>query len=309
VDVVTMEFENVSAAAASAAAEVALVRPSGAALHTTQQRAREKAFLSAHGLPVTPWVRVTSAEALRAALAVVGVPAIVKTAAFGYDGKGQQRVHGEDEAAAVWARLGGGEAVVEQVVDFVCEVSVVAARGVDGTMVDYGAVENVHRHHILHLTKAPAGVSAQVAAEASALTRRVMEALDYVGVLCVEFFVTRDGRLLVNEIAPRPHNSGHYTIEACATSQFEQQVRAVCGLPLGSTAQVRPAAMINLLGDVWAGGEPRWAEVLAMPGVALHLYGKAEPRAGRKMGHLTVVADTAADAVARVTRAYEVLRG
>ena len=309
VDVVTMEFENVSAAAASAAAEVALVRPSGAALHTTQQRAREKAFLSAHGLPVTPWVRVTSAEALRAALAVVGVPAIVKTAAFGYDGKGQQRVHGEDEAAAVWARLGGGEAVVEQVVDFVCEVSVVAARGVDGMMVDYGAVENVHRHHILHLTKAPAGVSAQVAAEASALTRRVMEALDYVGVLCVEFFVTRDGRLLVNEIAPRPHNSGHYTIEACATSQFEQQVRAVCGLPLGSTAQVRPAAMINLLGDVWASGEPRWAEVLAMPGVALHLYGKAEPRAGRKMGHLTVVADTAADAVARVTRAYEVLRG
>ena len=309
VDVVTMEFENVSAAAASAAAEVALVRPSGAALHTTQQRAREKAFLSAHGLPVTPWVRVTSAEALRAALAVVGVPAIVKTAAFGYDGKGQQRVHGEDEAAAVWARLGGGEAVVEQVVDFVCEVSVVAARGVDGTMVDYGAVENVHRHHILHLTKAPAGVSGQVAAEASALTRRVMEALDYVGVLCVEFFVTRDGRLLVNEIAPRPHNSGHYTIEACATSQFEQQVRAVCGLPLGSTAQVRPAAMINLLGDVWASGEPRWAEVLAMPGVALHLYGKAEPRAGRKMGHLTVVADTAIDAVARVTRAYEVLRG
>lgn len=309
VDVVTMEFENVSAAAASAAAEVALVRPSGAALHTTQQRAREKAFLSAHGLPVTPWVRVTSAEALRAALAVVGVPAIVKTAAFGYDGKGQQRVHGEDEAAAVWARLGGGEAVVEQVVDFVCEVSVVAARGVDGTMVDYGAVENVHQHHILHLTKAPAGVSAQVAAEASALTRRVMEALDYVGVLCVEFFVTRDGRLLVNEIAPRPHNSGHYTMEACATSQFEQQVRAVCGLPLGSTAQVRPAAMINLLGDVWASGEPRWADVLAMPGVALHLYGKAEPRAGRKMGHLTVVADTAADAVARVTRAYEVLRG
>jgi len=309
VDVVTMEFENVSAAAASAAAEVALVRPSGAALHTTQQRAREKAFLSAHGLPVTPWVRVTSAEALRAALAVVGVPAIVKTAAFGYDGKGQQRVHGEDEAAAVWARLGGGEAVVEQVVDFVCEVSVVAARGVDVTMVDYGAVENVHRHHILHLTKAPAGVSGQVAAEASALTRRVMEALDYVGVLCVEFFVTHDGRLLVNEIAPRPHNSGHYTIEACATSQFEQQVRAVCGLPLGSTAQVRPAAMINLLGDVWASGEPRWAEVLAMPGVALHLYGKAEPRAGRKMGHLTVVADTAIDAVARVTRAYEVLRG
>jgi 5-(carboxyamino)imidazole ribonucleotide synthase len=308
VDVVTMEFENVSAEAAGVAADVARVRPSGSALHTTQQRAREKAFLQAHGFPVAPCVRVTSADGLRAALGAVGTPAIVKTAAFGYDGKGQQRVQHEGDVAAVWSRLGGGEAIVEQVIDFACEVSVVAARGADGTMVDYGAVENVHRHHILHLTMAPARVAASVAAEASALTRRVMEALDYVGVLCVEFFVTRDGRLLVNEIAPRPHNSGHYTIEACATSQFEQQVRAVCGLPLGSTVQRRPAAMINLLGDVWAGGAPQWAEALAVPGVALHLYGKAEPRAGRKMGHLTAQADTLDDAVARVTQAYDALQ-
>jgi len=308
VDVVTMEFENVSAEAAAAAAEVAVVRPSGAALHTTQQRAREKAFLQAQGFPVAPCVRVTSADELRAALSVVGVPAIVKTAAFGYDGKGQQRVHDERDVAAVWARLGGGEAIVEQVIDFACEVSVVAARSADGRMADYGAVENVHRHHILHLTMAPARVSVTVAAEASALARRVMNALDYVGVLCVEFFVTRDGRLLVNEIAPRPHNSGHYTIEACATSQFEQQVRAVCGLPLGSTTQHRPAAMINLLGDVWAGGDPQWAAALAVPGVALHLYGKAEPRTGRKMGHLTVVADTLDEAVARVTQAYDALQ-
>ena len=308
VDVVTMEFENVSAEAAAAAAEVAVVRPSGAALHTTQQRAREKAFLQAQGFPVAPCVRVTSADELRAALSVVGVPAIVKTAAFGYDGKGQQRVHDARDVAAVWARLGGGEAIVEQVIDFACEVSVVAARGADGAMADYGAVENVHRHHILHLTLAPARVSATVAAEASALARRVMNALDYVGVLCVEFFVTRDGRLLVNEIAPRPHNSGHYTIEACATSQFEQQVRAVCGLPLGSTTQHRPAAMINLLGDVWAGGDPQWAAALAVPGVALHLYGKAEPRTGRKMGHLTVQADTLDEAVARVTQAYDALQ-
>ena len=308
VDVVTMEFENVSADAAAAAAGVTVVRPSGAALHTTQQRAREKAFLQAQGLPVAPCVRVTSEDELRAALSMVGVPAIVKTAAFGYDGKGQQRVRHADDVPGVWARLGGGEAIVEQVIDFACEVSVVAARGADGTMADYGAVENEHRHHILHLTMAPARVPAAVTAEASALARRVMEALDYVGVLCVEFFVTRDGRLLVNEIAPRPHNSGHYTIEACATSQFEQQVRAVCGLPLGSTAQARPAAMINLLGDVWAGGEPQWEAALAEPGVALHLYGKAEPRAGRKMGHLTVVADTLDEAVARVTRAYEALQ-
>ncbi len=308
VDVVTMEFENVSADAAAAAAGVTVVRPSGAALHTTQQRAREKAFLQAQGLPVAPSVRVTSEDELCAALSVVGVPAIVKTAAFGYDGKGQQRVRHADDVPGVWARLGGGEAIVEQVIDFACEVSVVAARGADGSMADYGAVENEHRHHILHLTMAPARVPAAVTAEASALARRVMEALDYVGVLCVEFFVTRDGRLLVNEIAPRPHNSGHYTIEACATSQFEQQVRAVCGLPLGSTAQARPAAMINLLGDVWAGGEPQWEAALAEPGVALHLYGKAEPRAGRKMGHLTVVADTLDEAVALVTRAYEALQ-
>jgi len=308
VDVVTMEFENVSADAAAAAAGVTVVRPSGAALHTTQQRAREKAFLQAQGLPVAPCVRVASEDELRAALSVVGVPAIVKTAAFGYDGKGQQRVRYAEDVPGVWARLGGGEAIVEQVIDFACEVSVVAARGADGTMADYGAVENEHRHHILHLTMAPARVPAAVTAEASALARRVMEALDYVGVLCVEFFVTRDGRLLVNEIAPRPHNSGHYTIEACATSQFEQQVRAVCGLPLGSTAQARPAAMINLLGDVWAGGEPQWEAALAEPGVALHLYGKAEPRAGRKMGHLTVVADTLDEAAARVTRAYEALQ-
>ncbi|MDH4066960.1 MAG: 5-(carboxyamino)imidazole ribonucleotide synthase [Acidobacteriota bacterium] len=307
VDVVTFEFENVSADAADAAAEIVPVRPSGAALHITQQRAREKAFLADRGFPVTPFARVQSLDELAVALGAVGLPAIVKTAAFGYDGKGQHRITGIEQAETVWSVVGHQEAVVERVVDFACEISVVAARGLEGAVVDYGAIENRHVNHILDLSVAPARIPPTVAAEAGAIARRIVEALDYVGVLCVEFFVTRDHRLLVNEIAPRPHNSGHLTIEAAATSQFEQQVRAVCGLPLGSTALTRPAAMVNLLGDLWAEGEPDWDAALSLPGVALHLYGKDEPRPGRKMGHLTVLADTAGEAADRAIAARAVL--
>jgi 5-(carboxyamino)imidazole ribonucleotide synthase len=307
VDVVTFEFENVSADAADAAAEFAPVRPSGAALHIMQQRAREKAFLADRGFPVPPFARVQSLDELAVALGNVGLPAIVKTAVFGYDGKGQHRITAIEQAEAVWKLIGHQEAIVEQVVDFSCEISVVAARGLDGATVDYGAIENRHVNHILDLSMAPARVPPAVGAEASALARRVLEELGYVGVLCVEFFVTRDNRLLVNEIAPRPHNSGHLTIEACATSQFEQQVRTVCGLALGSTAQARPAAMVNLLGDVWKDGEPDWDAALAVPGAALHLYGKGDPRPGRKMGHITVVADTVEEAAERALAARAVL--
>jgi len=307
VDVVTFEFENVSAEAAELAAELAPVRPSGSALHVTQQRAREKAFLADRGFPVPAFARVQSLDELAVALGTVGLPSIVKTAAFGYDGKGQHRITAIEQAEPVWGLIGHQEAIVERVVDFACEVSVVAARGLDGAMVDYGAIENQHANHILDLSISPARVPTTVAAEASALAQRVMEELGYVGVLCVEFFVTRENQLLVNEIAPRPHNSGHLTIEACATSQFEQQVRAVCGLPLGSTAQARPAAMVNLLGEVWAEGEPDWDAALAVPGAALHLYGKGDPRPGRKMGHITVVADTAEQAVDRALAARAVL--
>ncbi len=307
VDVVTFEFENVSADAADAAAEFAPVRPSGSALHITQQRAREKAFLADRGFPVPAFSRVQSLDELAVALGTVGLPAIVKTAAFGYDGKGQHRITAIDQAEPVWSLVGHQTAIVEQVVDFACEVSVIAARGLDGEVVDYGAIENVHVNHILDLSVAPARVPGQVATEARALARRVLEELGYVGVLCVEFFVTKDHRLLVNEIAPRPHNSGHLTIEACATSQFEQQVRAVCGLALGSTAQARPAAMVNLLGEVWNDGEPDWDAALSLPGAALHLYGKQHPRAGRKMGHITVVADTVDEAAARALEARAVL--
>lgn len=307
VDVVTFEFENVPADAADAAAEFVPVRPSGAALHITQQRAREKAFLADRGFPVPPFQRVQSLDELAVALGSVGMPAIVKTAAFGYDGKGQHRITSIEQAETVWSVIGHQEAIVEQIVDFACEISVIAARGLDGAIVDYGAIENRHVNHILDLSVAPARVPAEVAAGATALARRIIEALDYVGVLCVEFFVTRDEQLLVNEIAPRPHNSGHLTIEAAATSQFEQQVRAVCGLPLGVTALPRPAAMVNLLGDLWGEGEPDWDAALSLPGVALHLYGKDDPRAGRKMGHLTVVADTADGAAERALAARSVL--
>ncbi len=307
VDVVTFEFENVLNDAADAAAEVVPVRPSGSALHITQQRAREKGFLADRGYPVAPFAKAQSLDELAVALGVVGLPAIVKTSAFGYDGKGQHRVNHIEEGERVWGLIGHQEAIIEQVVDFSMEISVIAARGLDGGFAHYGAIENLHRHHILDLSVCPARVPEGIATEAVHLAHRVLDDLQYVGVLCVEFFVTTDGRLLVNEIAPRPHNSGHFTIDACVTSQFEQQVRAVCGLSLGDTAQIKPAAMVNLLGDLWVDGEPDWAAAMAVPDVKLHLYGKSDPRAGRKMGHLTALGDSVEEAAAKALAARDVL--
>jgi 5-(carboxyamino)imidazole ribonucleotide synthase len=307
VDVITFEFENVSTEAAAAAAEIVPVRPSGAALHITQQRAREKGFLADRGFPATPCASVATLDELAVALGQIGVPAILKTAAFGYDGKGQHRITSIEDAERTWTLVGHQEAIIERVVDFTHELSVVGARGLDGTFAHFGAIENVHKNHILDLSVAPARVAEKVANEAVRMTRKVMDELDYVGVLCVEFFLTRDERLLVNEIAPRPHNSGHLTFDACITSQFEQQVRAVCGLPLGSTAQMRPAAMVNLLGDLWANGEPDWSSALALPEVKLHLYGKTEPRRLRKMGHITALADTVDEAIEKAVTARDLL--
>jgi 5-(carboxyamino)imidazole ribonucleotide synthase len=246
---------------------------------------------------------------LRAALSALGTPAILKTAGFGYDGKGQVRISRAEEAELAWAALGWQECVLEGFVAFEREVSVVAARGLDGAFVHYGLIENAHVGGILDVSVAPPllGTGDGIAAEAVAITRAVFEALDVVGTLCVEFFLTPDGRLLVNEIAPRPHNSGHLTIDAHVTSQFEQQLRAVCGLPLGSTEQLRPAAMANLLGDVWADGTPDWTGALAMPDVKLHLYGKEDARPGRKMGHLTALADTPEEAARLVRQARAAL--
>jgi 5-(carboxyamino)imidazole ribonucleotide synthase len=307
VHVVTFEFENVSTDAADAAAEIVHVRPSGSALHITQQRSREKGFLADRGYPVTPFAKAQSLDELAVGLGTVGLPAIVKTATFGYDGKGQHRIDRIEDAERVWGLIGHQEAIIERVVDFTHEVSMVAARGLDGQFAHYGAVENQHRHHILDLTVAPARIPRNLADEAVRLTHRVMDDLGYVGVLCVEFFVTADGRLLVNEIAPRPHNSGHFTIDACVTSQFEQQVRAVCGLSLGDPAQITPAAMVNLLGDLWINGEPDWAAALAIPDVKLHLYGKSGARVGRKMGHITALGDTPDEAAAKALAARDVL--
>ena len=305
VRVVTFEFENVPSATAEACAASAPVRPAGAVLHTTQHRLREKTFLAQAGLPHTPFRHVRSIEELQAGLAELGYPAILKTAGFGYDGKGQKRINSVDEVDAAWEFVGRQEAVLEAFVDFACELSVVAARGLDGSFAHYGAVENEHCNHILDVTIAPARVDARVAAEAVEITRAVLDALDVVGVLCVEFFLAKDGRLMINELAPRPHNSGHFSFDACVTSQFEQQLRAVCGLPLGSTEQMRPAAMANLLGDVWKGSEPDWSRALSDGRVKLHLYGKLAPRSGRKMGHLTAIADTVEEAVRVVREARE----
>lgn len=309
VSVVTFEFENVPSATAEVAARFAPVRPAGQVLHVTQHRLREKTYLREHGFPVTPFRAVRSAEELHVAIREIGCPAVLKTAGWGYDGKGQAKILSADEAAFVWERLGTSEAILEGFVDFRLEVSVVGARGLDGAIANFGLLENSHSNHILDVTVAPARVSPQVAAEAEAIARGVLESLDVVGVLCVEMFLTQDDRLLINELAPRPHNSGHLTFDANVTSQFEQQVRAICGLPLGSTELLRPAAMANLLGDVWENGEPRWAEALKLPEVKLHLYGKSSARAGRKMGHLTAMASSADEAERIVREARRRLMG
>ncbi|MDQ2773329.1 MAG: 5-(carboxyamino)imidazole ribonucleotide synthase [Acidobacteriota bacterium] len=307
VSAVTFEFENVPAATAAAAAECAPVRPSGHILHITQHRLREKTFLSESGFPVTRFRRVESREELGDSAKEIGLPAILKTADFGYDGKGQFRITADSQFDAAWKAVGQRVAVLEAMVDFECEISVVAARGADGAFIHYGATENHHVNGILDISIAPARVPDRVSRQAEEIARAVLEKLDVVGVLCVEFFVRRDGSLLINELAPRPHNSGHFTFDANLTSQFEQQLRATCALPLGGVAQFAPAAMANLLGDIWTNGEPDWEAAASSPNVKLHLYGKEEPRPGRKMGHLTAIAPTIEEALRDATRARNML--
>ena len=303
VDVVTLEFENIPSDTVETLSEFVHVRPGLAALRTAQNRLREKEFLREAGFPVAAFRSVPDAASLEAAVNEVGVPAVLKTAGFGYDGKGQSRLFEARDAAAAWDSL-GGEAVLESWVDFESEFSVVAARGVDGSFAHYGVVRNTHANHILDLTVAPGEVTEEIEAEAVGITHGIFEELEIVGTACVEFFLTTKGTLLVNEIAPRPHNSGHWTIEGAVTSQFEQQLRAVCGLPLGSTELTTgAAAMVNILGDLWTGGEPDWRAALETPQAKLHLYGKAEPRLGRKMGHITALAPTPNEAAKRALAA------
>lgn len=305
VDVVTFEFENVPVETIHCIDRIVPVRPAGQILHTTQHRLREKTFLRDAGLPVTPFRAIHSARELSDAISELTEPAILKTASWGYDGKGQHRIERTSDGTAIWSAAATEEMILEQFVDFAGELSVVAARSDDGEFVSYEPITNVHRNHILDLSVSPAHVPPPVAAHATEIARAVLEKLDVVGVLCVEFFLTHRGDLLINELAPRPHNSGHLTIDAHVTCQFEQQVRAVCGLPLGATSQMRPAAMANLLGDLWQDGEPDWAGACSLPDIKLHLYGKKEPRLGRKMGHLTALAETPASALNLARRARQ----
>lgn len=307
VDVVTFEFENVPIEAIDAIEAFAPVRPSGVALHTAQQRAREKTFLADRGVPTAPFFAAATLDELWDAVARVGTPAIVKTAAYGYDGKGQHKVTTPADVEHIWTAIGHQAAVVEKFINLQAEISVIAARGLDGAIVTYPVFENRHRNHILDVTTVPAAMPRAIAARAQEITRTVAEELQYIGVLCVEFFLSTDSELLVNELAPRPHNSGHLTFDCAVTSQFEQQVRAVCGLPLGSPEIPRPAAMANLLGELWEDGEPNWAAACRFEDVKLHLYGKATPRAGRKMGHLTTAADSVDVAQDRVIAARDAL--
>jgi 5-(carboxyamino)imidazole ribonucleotide synthase len=309
VDVVTFEFENIPVTATEAASKFTSVRPSGGALHRCQDRLREKGFLRAAGIPCTPFAEATTAEQLSAAIKELGMPAVLTTAAWGYDGKGQSLVRSAAEAEAARQSLGGAAAILEGFVDFDCELSMLAARSAGGEEAFFGPVANEHANHILDVSTYPRPDLMHVQKEAREIAHAVLRELDVIGLICVEFFLTRDGKLLVNEIAPRPHNSGHLTIDACACSQFEQQVRAVCGLPLGSFELTTPAAaMANLLGDVWQNGEPHWTRVLADPRLRLHLYGKTKARPGRKMGHLTALADSADEAAKLVRSARESLR-
>jgi len=307
VAVVTFEFENVPIDAIDAVEAVTPVRPAALALHTAQQRAREKTFLADHGFPTVPFARALTLDELWDAVTRIGTPAVVKTAAFGYDGKGQHVATTPADIEHIWTAIGHQEAVVERLISLQAEISVVAARGLDGSMSEYPVFENRHRNHILDLTTCPAAIPNAVAQRAREITRAILEELQYVGILCVEFFVSTDGQLVVNELAPRPHNSGHLTFDAAITSQFEQQVRAICGLPLGSTELLRPAAMANLLGDLWEDGEPNWAAACRFPDVKLHVYGKSEPRPGRKMGHLTAFGGTVQEAQDRVIAARDAL--
>ncbi|MCB9681664.1 MAG: 5-(carboxyamino)imidazole ribonucleotide synthase [Alphaproteobacteria bacterium] len=289
VDVVTYEFENVPARTAAFLAGRVPVRPGPAALGICQHRVSEKTFLRDAGIPTTGWRAVSNAAEVAAAADALGRPCVLKTARFGYDGKGQTIVRPGTDAADAWRVIAGDkaelDAIVEAFVDFRLEASVVVARGFRGEVAAYELVENRHRDHILHQTIVPADVSDTVRTEADAIARTVVEALDYVGVLGVEMFVTHDGQVLVNELAPRPHNSGHWTQDGAVTCQFEQHARAVAGLPLGSVARVGDAVMTNLLGDD-VDQVPTW---LAEPHAKVHLYGKTEARAGRKMGHVNVI--------------------
>ncbi len=305
---ITTEFENVPAAALQILTRSSLVRPPVEAVATSQDRIAEKSFLQSHGIPTAKFRAVRDLPELKTAVAALRLPALLKTSRFGYDGKGQALVKSEEDAVRAFQRVGGVPCVLEERLALECELSVVLARGVDGDVAPFPVAENQHRDGILETSVVPARVPEAMAREARELATGLAEEMEYVGVLGVELFVANGSRLLVNEMAPRPHNSGHYTLDACSTDQFEQQLRALCGLPLAQPWLLSPVAMINLLGDLWAHGEPRWEEAFKRPGVRLHLYGKAEARPGRKMGHLNCLATDPDRALATALETRDALR-
>lgn len=299
---ITTEFENAPASVMIELAKHTTVRPSGAAVAIAQDRSLEKSFFRDHGLPVGPFHVIRSAEDLEAASKAITFPAVLKTARFGYDGKGQARISTHGELATTFESWKGAMCVLEQFLPLDKEISVILARSSRGEIATFPVAENQHASGILDITVAPARVPESLAKDACSIAESLATKLEYVGVMAVEFFVLKDGRLLINEMAPRPHNSGHYTIDACRTSQFEQQVRVLCDLPLGDPSLHTPAVMVNLLGDVWRGEHhtqsPDWSAVLKHPGAHLHLYGKREARPGRKMGHVTICDEDPARALA-----------
>ncbi len=304
---VTTEFENVPAVSLERLARSVPVRPSAAAVAVAQDRTTEKGFLASRGFATADFRPVRDEASLRQAVSEVLLPALLKTSRMGYDGKGQAAVTQPGDALPAWERLGRVPCVLEERLALEHELSVVLSRGCDGTLEPFPVSENRHRDGILETAVVPARIPDALAREARALAAGVAEALEYVGVLGVELFVANGGRLFVNELAPRPHNTGHWTLDACSVDQFEQQVRALCGLPLATPRLLSPVAMVNLLGDLWAEGPPRWDEVFRRPGVRLHLYGKAEPRPGRKMGHLNCLADDPDRALALALEARDAL--
>ena len=297
VDVVTFEFENIPAEVVDRISQSKPVHPRSQVLHICQNREREKAFLLAHCYPLAPFAVVSSQVGLDSALSSIGTPAVLKSADFGYDGKGQQKILPGDHPD--YSQFDGDRAVLEKWIAFERELSVICARGSDGNTTVFPPSENVHTRHILDYSIVPARIEPDVQRVAEEIATNIAHDLNVVGLIAVEFFLTRDNQLIVNELAPRPHNSGHYTFDACVTSQFEQQLRAVCGLPFGSPKLLSPVVMVNLLGDLWnQGAQPDWRQVLNDPCAKLHLYGKMEGRRGRKMGHLCVLRETVDEALA-----------
>lgn len=307
IDLLTFEFENIPSSTVAWCEAHCEIRPHGRILQTAQNRWREKDFLSAAGIPVAPYRKISSRAQLATALEEIGTPSILKSAAFGYDGKGQQLIREAGDIDKLWSDRASDELILERAIGFEKEISAIVVRRGDGAVATFPICENVHREHILDVTIIPARIDERIHEMAAEMARSIAEQLELVGILAVEMFLKPDGRILVNELAPRPHNSGHGTIEGCVTSQFEQHVRAVCGLPLGSTEVVRPSAMANLLGEIWNGRQPQWDAALSVPGVHLHLYGKAEPRPRRKMGHLTALASTSGEAISAVLQARAAL--